>query len=198
MNYDLYFLHMKQLLLLITILCFGSQAGLSQDTDSLLLENTQYIKKRINLLLYRINEMEQKTSGQLDSLQNISASSIKKMGRLETQASQQHHSLKDTIENRSNQLQACQNNIRQQIKRTSTLHFILSGLFIAMIVLLLLLYLRERRRSIDYLIRRTERIAGQNDQILEKAGELKDLRVDLEKNIKQQKKLRKKIKKKKK
>lgn len=189
---------MKQLLLFIAIFTCLWQTGISQDTDSLLLENSEYIKKRINLLLYRLNEIEQTTSNQLDSLQAVSSSSLKKMGRIENQARQQHQSLQDTLENRSNRLQGFLTDIRRQIRGTSVLSLILFGLVVGMIILLLLLYLRERRRSIDYLIRRTERIAGQNEEILQKAGELKDLRVDLEKNIKQQKKLRKKIKKNKK
>lgn len=189
---------MKKLLLFIAIFTCLWQTGISQDTDSVLLENSEYIKKRINILLYRLNEMEQTTSNQLDSLQSVSSSSLKQIGRIETQANQQHQSLQDTLESRSNQLQGFLTDIRRQIKGTSVLSWILFGLVVGIIILLLLLYLRERRRSIDYLIRRTEHIAGQNEEILEKASELKNLRIDLEKNIKQQKKLRKKIKKNKK
>lgn len=188
---------MKQLLLFITIFTFTWQTGISQDTDSLLLENSEYIKKRINILLYRLNEMEQSTSSQLDSLQAVSSSSIKQIGRIETLANQQHQSLQDTLESRSNHLQGFLTDIDRRVRGTSLLSWILFGLVVGIIILLLLLYLRERRRSIEHLIRRTEHIAGQNEEILEKADELKDLRIELEKNIKQQKKLRKKIKKKK-
>lgn len=185
------------IIILVSSLCIA-QSGISQDTDSLVLENTQYLKKRINLLLYRLDQMEQTTNSELDSLQSLSFSSREEIAGLRQQASQQQQSLQDSIENRIHQLRDAQNTIQKQIQRSYTWHWILSGVSIVLVIVLLLLYLRERRKSISYLIRRTERIAGQNDQILEKAGELKELRADLEKNIKQQKKLRKKIKKRKK
>jgi len=197
-NFDLYFLAMKQMIfILVSFLCIV-QAGISQDTDSLVLENTQYLKKRINLLLYRLDQMKQTTNSELDSLQSLFFSSQEEIDGLRKQANQQQQSLQDSIENRIHQLRDSQNTIHKQIQRSSTWHWVLSGIAIALVIILLLLFLRERRRSVGYLIRKTEGIAGQNDQILEKAGELKELRADLEKNIKQQKKLRKKIKKKKK
>ncbi|MBS3808350.1 MAG: hypothetical protein KGY60_12665, partial [Bacteroidales bacterium] len=149
---------MKQLLLFIAIFTCTWQTGISQDTDSLLLENSEYIKKRINILLYRLNEMEQSTSSQLDSLQAVSSSSLKQIGRIETLANQQHQSLQDTLKSRSNNLQGFLTDINRQVRGTSVLSWVLFGLVTGMIILLLLLYLRERRRSIDYLIRRTEHI----------------------------------------
>ncbi len=110
-------------------------------------------------------------------------------------ASRNHESLQDSIQSSSSHLHSFILQTRGLIKRSSTIHIVLFGLILALTILLLILYLRERRKSIDRLIRKTESMAQQNDQILEKTSELREIRSDLEKSLKQQKKLKKRVKK---
>ncbi len=171
------------------------QASIAQDTDSLVLENTRYLKKQINLLEYRLSQLERGTQSGFDSLQSLSSSSQRKLERLEAQAKQQHKSLQDSLGQNASHLEHFLTRAQRQLSRSSTLHLATYGVATGLIILLLVLFFRERKKTIDHLIHQGEKMAGQNEQILEKTAELDQIRNDLEKNLKQQKKLKKKVKK---
>jgi predicted PurR-regulated permease PerM len=185
----------KRLIIILALAGGFTQMATASDTDSLVVGDLQYLKKRINILLYQLNQMEETTAGELDSLRSLSRTSIREMEQFQSQASRNHQSLQDSIQRSSSHLHSFILQTRGLIKLTSTIHIVLFGLILALTLLLLILYLRERRKSIDRLIKKTEKMAQQNDQILEKTSELREIRSDLEKSLKQQKKLKKRVKK---
>jgi C4-dicarboxylate-specific signal transduction histidine kinase len=188
---------MMRVLFLMVALTGLIQLAAANDTDSLVVEDLQYLKKRINLLIYRLNQMDNTTAANLDSLKTLSLSSLDEMKQMEKQAASRHHSLNDSISKHSGRLQLMLTHARNKLKQQFTTRLILHSLAILLVTGLIVLLWRQRRQSLDYLIKKTERTARQNDEILEKTSEIKEIRSVLEKNLKQQKKIKKRLKKKK-
>ena len=186
---------MKRLVIILIALVGFSLPTRPSDTDSLVVEDLQYLKKRINLLVYQLHQIENNQAGSLDSLQTLSSHSLKKIDELQTQASQHHQSLQDSLHSHSGKLYTLMSQAHKRLHQGATLQIILLIAGLALIVVFFVLYIRERRRSIDRLIKTTRQIAEQNEHILEKTSELEKIRSELEKNLKQQKKIKKRVKK---
>jgi hypothetical protein len=171
-------------------------ASRANDTDSLVYEDLQYVKKRINLLIYRLNQMEENQALNLDSILSLSDQSLQGVKSLGENVHEEHVLTRDSLRQKTNRLQEKVNDTKDHFARTSMIHFIIHGLAILLIIFLILYIRHERKKSLDYIISRTQSLSGQNEEILQKAGELEEIRKNLEKTRKQQKKLKKRIKKK--
>jgi len=189
---------MKQIILLALLLLCVPHTARTADTDSLVIEDLEYLKKRVNLLIYRLNQMEEMTAKDLDSLNLLSSASLEQLNRIESQSSNQHEELKDSLSRQTHRLKGFFAGMHTTLKKTSTREILFYATALALIILLLILFIREKRRSIDHLMARAKKITHQNDEILHKTDELQNIRSDVEKTIKQQKKMNKKIKKRKK
>jgi len=170
-------------------------AGIPADTDSLVMEDLEYLRKRVNLLIYRLNQVEEMTTDDLDSLNTLSSASLEKLNRIQSQSSAHQQELKDSLGTQTHSLKELIQGIQTNLKKTASLEILFFAIALALIILLLILFIREKRRSIEYLMARAKKITDQNDEILHKTDELKNIRDDLEKTIRQQKKMKKKIKK---
>ena len=186
---------MKHFIIAAILLLFLPHAGKTADTDSLVIEDLEYLKKRVNLLIYRLNQMEQMTAEDLDSLNSLSSTSLEQLNRIESQSSNQQEELKDSLSRQTHLLKGFFAGMQTTLKKTSTREILFYATALALIILLLILFIREKRRSIDHLMARAKKIAHQNDEILHKTDELQNIRSDVEKTIQQQKKMKKKIKK---
>jgi len=169
----------------------------ASDTDSLVYEDLQYVKQRINLMLYRLNEMNKSRITSLDSILTLSGESLEGLETLEKSIGREHGVTRDSLEQKAIQLQNKIEENQKKNKQQATLHFIFHGLAIGLIIYLILYIRSERRKSLQYLISKTDELGGGQDEILQKANELEDIRQSLEKTRKQQKKLKKRIKKRK-
>ena len=170
-------------------------SSMASDTDSLVYEDLQHVKKRINLLLYRLNEMNQIRTTSLDSILTLSGESLKGLESLEKNINKEHGVTRDSLRQKATQLQTGIEENQKQNRRYAKLHFIFHGLAIGLIIFLIFYIRSERRRSIQYLISKTDELGGGQEEILQKANELEEIRQTLEKTRKQQKKLKKNIKK---
>jgi hypothetical protein len=185
--------------ILVTIIILTGIAGVTRasDTDSLVYEDLQYVKQRINQMLYRLNEMNNSRVTSVDSILSLSGESLEELESLEKNISKAHGITRDSLRRKAIQLQ---NNIEEKQKKDkqhATLHFVFHGLAIGLIIYLILYIRSERRKSLQYLISKTDELGSGQDDILQKANELEDIRQSLEKTRKQQKKLKKRIKKRK-
>ena len=187
----------KQVLVTIMILSCISSVTRASDTDSLVYEDLQYVKQRINLMLYRLNEMNKSRITSLDSILTLSGESLEGLESLEKNISREHGVTRDSLEQKATQLQNTIEEKQKKNKQQATLHFIFHGLAIGLIIYLILYIRSERRKSLQYLISKTDELGGGQEEILQKANELEDIRLSLEKTRKQQKKLKKRIKKRK-
>jgi hypothetical protein len=185
--------------ILVTIIILTGIAGVTRasDTDSLVYEDLQYVKQRINQMLYRLNEMNNSRVTSVDSILSLSGESLEELESLEKNISKAHGITRDSLRRKAIQLQ---NNIEEKQKKDkqqTTLHFVFHGMAIGLIIYLILYIRSERRKSLQYLISKTDELGSGQDDILQKANELEDIRQSLEKTRKQQKKLKKRIKKRK-
>ena len=188
---------MRRLLLTFLAALSLSLPGTSSDTDSLVMEDLEYLKKSVNLLIYRLNQMEGMASDELDSLKSMSSRSEEKLRQLQKQSRQQHRTLQDTIRQTNGNLQMILSYTRNALNKTNTTYLLTLGIALIMIVLLIYLLWRQRKKSIEYLVSQTFKISRQNDEMIEKTNELQGIKDVLERNLKQQKKIKKKLKKKK-
>jgi len=186
---------MKHLIILAVLLLCLPHAGRPADTDSLVIEDLQYLKKRVNLLIYRLNQMEEMTAEDIDSLHTLSSASVEKLTRIRSQSATHQQQLKDSLNSQTRRLEGFFAGIQKTLKKRSSTEILFFAIALALIILLLILFIREKRRSLDYLMARARKTADQNDQILQKTDELQNIRSEVEKTIKQQKKMKKKIKK---
>jgi C4-dicarboxylate-specific signal transduction histidine kinase len=189
---------MKHFIIAALLLLSLPHAGRTADTDSLVIEDLEYLKKRVNLLLYRLNQMEEMTADDLDSLSSLSSASLDQLNRIESQSANQQQELKDSLSKQTHRLKGFFAGLQSTLKKTSTREIIFYTTALALIILLLFLFIREKRRSLDHLMARAKKIANQNDEIIHKTDELQNIRSDVEETIRQQKKMKKKIKKRKK
>lgn len=188
----------KQIAVKIMLFTCISTATGANDTDSLVYEDLQLVKKRINLLLSRLNEMNQSHTYSLDSIFSLSGESLEGLKSLEKNIGEEHGVTRDSIHQKATQLQKNIEENQKKNRQHAKLHFIFHGLAIGLIIFLIF-YLRSlRQKSLQYLISRAGSMEVRQDEILQKANELEEIRQTLEKTRKQQKKLRKRIKKSKK
>jgi hypothetical protein len=133
----------------------------------------------------------------LDSILTLSGESLEGLESLEKNISREHGVTRDSLERKAIQLQNKIDEKQKKNKQQAALHFIFHGLAIGLIIYLILYIRSERRKSLQYLISKTDELGGGQEEILQKANELEDIRQSLEKTRKQQKKLKKRIKKRK-
>lgn len=184
-------------IILFTFLTFGIWFSANgEDTDSVMLEDLQYVKKSINLLLNRLNQMDRSTRRDMDSILDYSNTYLPEIGTMAKNLHEQHGVTRDSLDRKSATLKSGMEDNRKTLSQISLLHFILHGIAIGTIILLLLYIRSRRRKSLQYLISKTQYLEDQNEEILQKANELEGIRQSLEKTRKQQKKLKKRIKKK--
>lgn len=88
--------------------------------------------------------------------------------------------------------------INQQMQRNSIVSLIMHGFSLVLILFLIVYILVQRQRSLDHLLERTNKLAGQNNEILEKAEALQGIKKSLKEMLENQKKTNKALKKKKK
>ncbi len=185
----------KQILVTVILFTGIMTAAGASDTDSLVYEDLQYVKQRVNLLLSRLNKINQSRTTSLDSILSLSGESLKDLESLEKDINKEHGVTRDSLRQKAAQLQQNIDENQKQNRQHATLHFIFHGLAIGLIIFLILYIRSERRKSLQYLISKTDELGGRQDEILQKANELEEIRQTLEKTRKQQKKLKKKIKK---
>jgi C4-dicarboxylate-specific signal transduction histidine kinase len=186
---------MKNRIIATTLLLCMPLAGFTSDTDSLVIKDLEYLKKRVNLLIYQLNQLEEMTTEDLDSLNALSSASMEQLNRIRSQSANHQQELKDSLNKQTHRMRGFFAGLQTTLQKTSKRDILFYASAMALILLLLILFLRERRRSIDHLMARAKKIANQNDEILHKTDELQNIRSDVEKTILQQKKMKKKIKK---
>ncbi|MEF8983666.1 MAG: hypothetical protein V5A51_03655 [Bacteroidales bacterium] len=185
----------KQIIITLMLLTGVMTFTMASDTDSLVYEDLQYVKQRINLLLSRLDEMSQSHTPTLDSLLVLSNQSVKGLDSLEKNTRAEHDMTRDSLDRKAVQLQKNIKANKEQYRQNSILHFLFHGLALGLIIFLIF-YLRSlRRKSLQYLISRAESMEDRQDEILQKTNELEEIRQNLEKTQKQQKKLKKRMKK---
>ncbi|MGM0530677.1 MAG: hypothetical protein ACQER7_04940 [Bacteroidota bacterium] len=185
----------KRIIVTLMLLTGVMTSPMASDTDSLVYEDLQYVKQRINLLLSRLDEMNKSHTPTLDSLLAVSHQSLEGLDSLEKNTRAEHVMTRDSISNKAAQLQKNIKANKEQYRQNSMLHFLFHGLAVGLIIFMIF-YLRSlRRKSLQYLMSRAESLEGRQDEILQKASELEEIRQNLEKTQKQQKKLKKKLKK---
>lgn len=183
------------MILIIFMVCMSRGSAQTSDTDSLVYEDMQYVKKRINLMLYRLNALNKGLSKDQDSIFALSHQTINKLEAVGNLMREEHKITRDSLVHKADNLQDAVSSINRKFTRTSIIHMIIHGLCLAVLILLLIYLRAEKRKSLQYLISKADNLSGRQDEILEKAGELESIRKDLRKTRKQQSKIRKKIKK---
>lgn len=88
--------------------------------------------------------------------------------------------------------------INRQMQKNNMVSLILHGFSLVLILFLIVYILVQRQRSLDHLLARTNKLAGQNNEILEKAKALQSIKKSLKEMLENQKKTNKALKKKKK
>lgn len=191
----MFHLNHKQIVFTLMLITGVMTSPMASDTDSLVYEDLQFVKKRINLMLNRLNEIDEARTSSMDSILALSGRSLKGLESLEKNINIQHDATRDSIKKKAKALQRSIDENKEKYRQNSILHFIFHGITIGLIIFLVLYLRSERRKSLQYLISKTENMEGGQEEILQKANELEEIRQTLEKTRKQQKKIRKKLKK---
>ena len=187
----------KHLPMILIIFMVGMSRGYAQtsDTDSLVYEDLQYVKKRIDLLLYRLNALNRGLSEDQDSILRLSHQTVNNLEAFGNRMREEHKVTRDSLNHKADNLQAAVSSSNRKFTRTTIMHMIIHGLCLALLILLIFFLRAERKKSLQYLISKADNLSGRQDEILEKANELEAIRKDLRKTRKQQRKIRKKVKK---
>jgi len=164
----------------------------ANDTDSLTLENTQYIKQRVN---YLINQLEAVHDREIKNYKNFEELS-KNLEKTQKEIVIAKNEGIDSLQTFQSQVSKMIRKNEKEQQKTNSIHYVLHILSLAFILFLVFYIVREKRKSLDYLISKTENLSGQNEEILEKAREMNKIKKNLKEMTKEQKKVRKKMKKK--
>src|SRR6056297_1721398 len=149
-------LRMKNIVVSVFLIIGIITPSRANDTDSLVYEDLQFVKKRINLMLYRLNEMNQAGTSSLDSIMALSDQSLEGLESLERNISAEHTATRDSLLNKTAQLEKSMNENQKKYRENAIMHYIFHGVAIGLIIFLIIYVRWERRKSLQYLISRTE------------------------------------------
>ena len=189
---------MKNLHLFLFLFLGFSIAGISQEYDSLLIEQNKILSRQVSQLRTGIQNL--KASQQAISeeqavlFQDLSDS----LTNLEQETQRLHQILMDSLHRQNLLVQSRFSRIQTQTRITSRTHLIFQGIAFAILIGLIIYLILERRKSTEHLLRQTQKLGWQNNEMIEKAEQIETLKKSLSSMVKQQKKIKKRIKKKKK
>lgn len=187
---------MRQLAI-ITFIALTTCLNLSaNDTDSLTYENTRYIKQRVNYLINKLNKINSNQSETYRNIEDLQGQVFSNLENINSQIKKSTAENRDSVQALKNQLTNTIHEYERNKNKTNLIHYALHAISLVLILLLVFFIEQKRRRSLDYLISRTDDLSGQNKEVLEKAKELKNIKKNLKKMVKDQKKVKKRLKKK--
>jgi septal ring factor EnvC (AmiA/AmiB activator) len=178
---------------LIFVLSFLYIQPLSgQDTDSLILEDVQTIKKSLWVLQNKLEKNQENEYKDIEALKKMNDSLLNELEAQNANLENTQQAVNENTQKHAKNIQVQLDSINKENSTRSIIHFILHGAAIILILYLLWFLIKERKNNIDHLIKKTEKLDVQNDDILEKADELSKIKDKLKKIHKQQKKIKKK------
>jgi C4-dicarboxylate-specific signal transduction histidine kinase len=155
------------------------------------------IKKAITNLKYTAYQQNQIQQSMSDSLSVLHQTQQEGNRQLLDELSRNLEKL-DAIRSDLNNINGETIQLNDQQQRNFMINYLLHGFSLALFIFLIVYILIQRRRSLDFLLARANNLAGQNNEILEKAEELKSIKKSLKEVMEHQKKANKALKKKKK
>jgi hypothetical protein len=117
---------------------------------------------------------------------------------LEQETQRLHQILMDSLHRQNLLVQSRFNRLESQARKDKRTHFVFQGIAFAILIGLIIYLILERRKSTEHLLRQTQKLGWQNNEMIEKAEQIETLKKSLSSMVKQQKKIKKRIKKKKK
>ena len=177
-------------LILISFLFISSLSA--QDTDSMILEEVHSIKNTLRNLEYQIKKDQNKAFRNLNELKELNDSSIQQLKDYNRSFTETGTRLQKTTKEQSKEIQNQLTKLEHNAKTRSLVHYVFHAAAIILILFLIMFLRRERKNKIEYLLKKSDKLAVQNDDILEKANELNFIKKKLRKILKQQKKIKKK------
>ncbi len=194
---------MRKLLVLVIFSVFYSFNALSQNLDSLLIEDVKNldskIEKKLNTVIYSLSEESRQQNKAYDSLYHLHQEAVKKLSKLDQRVVVENDKTRNTLTDKTNNLNKVIQERNRKDKIAFVVHYILFGFLFILIFYLMVILRISRRESIEYLLSQTDGLREQNYEILERAEELKKIKKTLKGLIKEQKqedKTRKKARKK--
>jgi|SRR6056297_3201558 len=187
---------MRMLFVIILSLLFFLSSANANDTDSLTLENTQYIKQRVNYLIKQLNAINSSQNKRYNNIEDLKNDISNDLEKLNLEIKKTGSTTQDSIHLLKNELNKTIDENQKKLNKANSIHYGFHILSVILIVFLVFFIERQRRKSLDYLISKTQYLSGQNTEMLEKAEELNKIKSSLKKMAKEQKKVRKKMKKK--
>lgn len=134
--------------------------------------------------MYKTQQSQQLTNENIASLQSGVINEFENLQTLLTN----HLRTLDSIENELTQLRQVSLSNRHQAKSGFIASYIFHAVALLLIILLIVYILSQRKRSFDFLLSRTNLLAGQNDELLDKVEELTNLKKVLALAYKKKKK----------
>ena len=187
---------MKQLILLLIISTGSLLSGFGQQSDSLILNQLQKNQRQMRYLNHQIKTLQRKNKTLTDSAlkqQKVIFNQLKEFNKSTTK---NFIATIDSLEGVSNSLANKLDRNAHNEKNRFRYHFLLHGIAIILILMLFLLFVRARRRSIDRLISEAKKMEAQNEEMQDTANQMEKMNNSLKKMVKEQKKLKKRLKKK--
>ncbi len=182
---------MKFLTVILLSICFIIPA-FSQDTDSLILEDVQSIKKSLKTITYQLNNNQEITNEKFQDIKNLNDSTLKELYNTREKLKKGNQAVLQNTRKYSEELRTQLRTNEKKYKTHTLIHYILHGIGIILILFLFGYIRKEKKNDIDYLVKEAEKHSAQNDNLLEKAKDMSKIKDRLKKVLKQQKKLRKK------
>jgi hypothetical protein len=166
--------------------------AISQDTDSLILEDVKSIRKSLNAITYQLNKNQEIIGEKFKDIETLNDSTLKELYKAKEQINEGTDDIKQNTEKYADKLHNQLITNEKKYKTRTLVHYILHGTGIILIIFLIWYIRREKKNDIDYLVKEAQKHSVQNDDILEKAKDMSKIKDRLKKVLKQQKKLRKK------
>ena len=185
----------------VFIFFFGiiiADQGLSQNLDSMLMDDFSGLNKKIDRLVYSLETGNNKLIQANDSLIDLNKQLSEKLLEIEAEFKNQTSVTNKVVTEQSSQVKTEISELKEKMQPRFGVLYILLGLALLLILYLMIILRISRRESIEYLLSQTDGLSQQNYEILEKARELKKIKKSVKELINDQKAEEKKKKKSKK
>ena len=182
---------MKQFIILIVSAFFFLPVK-AQDTDSLILEKLNSLQQSLRMYNTQMKKIQEKDFENFRELMEFNDSISQKLVKNDQNIDQTRKVIYKKSEEHSKQIQDQLRTIGKQESTQSVIHYILHVAGILLILFLIWYIRKEKKDNLDYLIKESEKLSVQNDEILDKAKDLSKIKDKLKKILKQQKKIKKK------